>query len=143
MRTIYLEGLQTAASAPTWTIARNQHLIAIAICGDIDDAISEAWRAAMQASFDSAGYPPFGFVDAIDSRATNSLSTRMHSAAFLRNCARHMQRIAVCASAPTGFAVRAMMRVAGMGNVCMVDDDKAPAVWQALRAGRDIEPGTT
>lgn len=116
------------------TVARDSHVVVVLLRGDIDDDKSDRWRAAVAQNFADEGVPPFAIVDTSAANALSNLPTRMRTAAFLRENAQRMKAVAIVASTSTGFAVKAIMRVAGLGNVRFIEDAHADEALAPLLA---------
>lgn len=129
-----LAGLAIIAQGPAWTLYRCPNVLLVRFHGDIDDDASAAWRAAAQKSIDSDGWPRFAFVEPTDGHATTSLSSRMRTAAFLRDTARHVETVTIVSDRMSTFVIKTILRAAGAGNVELVDSTLAPAHLARLRA---------
>jgi hypothetical protein len=124
-RVALVKGLRMVLVSDFVTIARDAQVVVVLLRGDIDDDKSDRWRAAVAQSFVEDGRPPYAIVDTSAAIATSTLPTRMRTAAFLRENAQRMKSVAIVASTSTGFAVKATMRVAGLGNVRFIEDAHA------------------
>jgi hypothetical protein len=122
----------------SFLVQRGPHVLSVLLEGEIVDAVSDAWRACAQKSFDESGYTTFGYVDAIRAKVAQSLGARMRSAAFMRRSADRMKRVVlVSADVNVSFVMRTIMRAAGVGNVTLVEPSPALAVLAAMRDGKD------
>ena len=130
-------GLDTVGRGPCFAVARNADVIVIHLWDQITDDVGTAWRAVAQASYDKEGYPPFGFVYAIDGNSVGTLQGKVRSAAFMRTSAAAMKRIGLVSNVQGSFVIKSVMRVAGAKNVELVSPDACDAVLSAMKAGRD------
>lgn len=122
----------------SFLVQRGVHVLTVQLEGEIVDAVSDAWRACAQKSFDDAGYTTFGYVDAVRAKVAQSLGARMRSAAFMRRSADRMTRVLlVSADANVSFVMRTIMRAAGVGNVTLVEPTPALVALDAMREGKD------
>ena len=122
----------------SFIVQRGAHVLSVCFEGEIVDAISDAWRACAQKSFDEHGYTSFGYVDAARAKAAQSLGARMRSASFMRRSCDRMKRVLlVSADAQVSFVMRTVMRAAGVGNVTLVEPTPALAALAAMREGKD------
>lgn len=120
-----------------FTIRRVPSVVVVHLEGAITDPVSDAWRAACQRCYDVDGWPPFGFVHAVDGQSVGSLQGKLRSAAFMRRSAERLRRIALVSNAQGSFVIKSVMRVAGAANVELLLPDRGAAVLDAMCAGRD------
>lgn len=122
----------------SFLVQRNAHLVVVKLEGEIVDAVSDGWRACVQRSYDTAGYPPFGYVDVTRARVAQSLGARMRSAAFMRRSAERLRRILLVTADPeVNIVIRTIMRAAGVANVHRIEEAPALAALAVMREGKD------
>jgi hypothetical protein len=122
----------------SFIVQRGAHVLSVCLDGEIVDAVSDAWRACAQKTFDENGYTTFGYVDAVRAKVAQSLGARMRSAAFMRRSADRMKRIIlVSADVNVSFVMRTIMRAAGVGNVTLAEPAPALLALAAMREGKD------
>jgi hypothetical protein len=130
-------GLRECGRGHNFVVARNEHVIVILLWSAITDDVNHAWRTVTQRSYDSEGYPPFGFVHATNGQSVGTLQGKMRSAAFMRASSQRMKRIALVADVVGSFVVKSVMRVAGASNVELVTPSSAPAILDEMKRGVD------
>jgi hypothetical protein len=107
-----------------FTLQRRDHLIGIDVEGVVDDAISDAWRAALAAEIRRRGHPKFLAIDFSRCDPQNSMSARFRTAAFAREHMRTIDWAVLLTGNSPGplVVVRAVLRTLGLPNLQMTTD---------------------
>lgn len=114
-------------------------VLGVRIVGDLTDEKNPFWRAHIDAHFRDAGPARFAFLDVTQAVPKASLPMRVKTATWARAKCREVEHlvIAVGEDARTSFAVGAILRMAGMGNVTVTRGEREhAAALQAMREGR-------
>jgi len=130
-------GLRIVGSGPAWTLYRDGDAVfVVRYHGDIDDDASQAWRTAAGNNVIAEGWPRHGLVAPTEGAAVNSLASRMRTAAFLRRCCHHLERVVILGDDHNSFVARTIMRAAGMDNAELRPVSEAAAILAELRVAR-------
>lgn len=123
-----------------FTIQRRDHLIGIDVEGVVDDAVSDAWRAALAAEMARRGHPRFLAIDFSRCDPQNSMSTRYRTAAFARENMKIIDWCVLLTGSSPGplVVVRAVLRTLGLPNLQMTTDSKyfEKAIERMIRGQR-------
>ena len=125
-------------NTPGYTLWREPALLYVKLAGDVADAESVAWRAAVDAHLQTAGVPPFMILDVCEANATSTMPGRMRTAAWARALLKKVREGVIYTGdnggqtdprqnqrAQTSFVIRALLRLVGMANVSIVGDPAA------------------
>lgn len=128
---------------PPYTLWRRPALVGLELRGLLDDAASDGWRRAVGDEFKRAGYPRFYAMDARTVRAESSIAARYRSAVFVRESLQALEwAVVYVASAQALVVVRAVLRLAGLGNCTLVGTEpEFDRAIDEMRAGRAPKVG--
>ena len=114
-------------SADFFGVWRAGDVVGVRIEGELTDARNPVWRAWLDARFAADGWPRFIALDVKDAIPMASLPMRIKTALWGRATLARIDHgvIALGRDARVGLTVRAILRVAGMNNVTLLDDASA------------------
>jgi hypothetical protein len=110
-----------------FAVWRVGHTMGVRIAGELDDERNPVWRAKVDELWARDGAPRFMALDVREAIPAASLPRRMQTAAWGRRVLATIEHgtLAVGKEARVGLTVGAIMRVVGMTNVFLRNDEAA------------------
>jgi hypothetical protein len=122
-----------------WCFWRAGPALGVRITGALTDDKNPVWRARLDRHVDEAGYPLFAVLDVREATPAASTPNRVKTAMWTRKMLTHVPRVIILDSGEheVNFAIKIILRVAGMTNAEVVSDEAyaQKALEQALSEG--------
>ncbi len=107
-----------------WAFWREGPVIGVRIIGPLTDEKNPVWRARLDEHMAEVGYPALGELDVRGATPAASTPNRVKTAMWCRKVLTHIPRVLILTRPEhdVTFAIKIILRVAGMSNAEIVHD---------------------
>lgn len=134
-------GMPLVIDRPLLRVWREGDCGVVSLREDIDDDKSVAWRGAVDEHNAAAGDMQLVVLDVHAVVATNSMAMRFKSAMWARGALLRTRQVAIFTGSnhKSGFVIATILRIAGLGNASVVENEAAlAATVAAYRRGEPL-----